>query len=420
VSVSNCRFSVDSDYNNAISGAGFSAGTFPQTMTNCTFEGYLSSSSLIFDGDVNATEGWTYSNVLFLNTKKPNNNGGIKIPRGTYIGCGFNNTGNLVTNKRVEFIGCTFTWDAYSLFSFSGTNYELARYINCTFKGGTSSAFYFSALTKGRVELLNNFFEYPNALSTSAGIIDGYWYNVTGGTLLLDGNRFKSNLAMKAVDAPSITSDAFQIIVKNNTLEENITYVVDQTQMQNFSNNTINGAIDPYDWATSVPSKGFYKLGKQIRNTNMLTSGFMGWICAKEGFLDTYSSWSASTNYTWNNRITVNGYVYYCTNRLGGKSTKIAPTFPTGPMYTTVSDTKGMNGWTSKSYAVGDIVLPSSSEGIYYYECTTAGNSATTEPVWDGKSSVTDGTVIWTKRLIIIWRLLGPAGAVFKQYGQIF
>lgn len=419
VSVSNCRFTVDSDYSTAITGAGFGAGTFPQTMTNCTFEGYLSSSSLIFDGDVNAAEGWTYSNVLFLNTKKPNNNGGIKIPNGTYIGCGFNNTGNLVTYKNVEFMGCIFTWDSYNLFSFTGSNNDLARYINCTFKGGTSSAFYFSALTKGRFELINNYFEYPNATSTSLGVIDGFWSNVTGGTLLLDGNRFKSNLDMKAVNAPGVTSDAFQVMAKNNTFEGNTTYVVDQTQMQYFSNNTINDVIDPYDWATVAPSKGFYKLGKQIRNTNMLTSGYIGWVCAKEGFLDIYSSWSASTNYNWNTRITVNGYVYYCTNRLGGKSSKTAPTFPTSPLNTVVSDTKGMTGWISKNYAVGDIILPTSSDGTYYYECTTAGTSGTTEPAWGGKDNVTDGAVVWTKRLTVIWKLLGPAGAIFKLYGQI-
>jgi hypothetical protein len=416
VTVSNCSFSFDLDYSNSVLPAGFNAGLFPQTMTNCSFDGYLGSSYVCFTGDNNATEGWTYTNVLFNNTRKPNGNSSLGLTRGTYIGCKFNNPGRLWPNKRVELIECTFTWDGQNLFEYSGN--ELSRFFSCTFNGGSSTAFYFSAQTQGRVELINNIFEYNNSSSTTQGFIDGYWGNVTGGTLLMDGNRFKSNLVMKVINAPNITSDAFQIIFKNNTIEGNLTYVVDQTQMSGFANNVINGTIDPYDWATAAPTSGFYKLGKQFKNLNMNTDGFMGWICTKEGFLNSYSDWVPSTNYSLYNRITVNGYVYYCTNRLGGKSAKVAPNFPTIPTYSTVSDNAGMTGWSAKSYSVGDVILPTSSNGTYFYECTKAGTAGTKEPTW-GAGTVTDGTVVWSQRYVIVWKLLGATGGIFKQFGHL-
>ncbi|MFD0829822.1 right-handed parallel beta-helix repeat-containing protein [Neobacillus sp. M.A.Huq-85] len=416
VSVSNCKFTVDTDYNNAITGAGFSAGTYPQTMTGCTFEGSLGSSSVIFNGDVNAAEGWSYNNILFLNTKKiMNNNGGIKIPRGTYTNCRFNNTGNLAANKYVEFIGCTFTWDGYSLFSFS--NNELARFINCTFNGRSNTAFYFSAQTEGRVELLNNLFDYSNAISTSSGMIDGYWWNVTGGTLLVDGNRFKSNLAMKAINCPSPTPDQFKIIFVNNTLEDNITLSVDNTQMPLFQNNTINGVIDPYNWSASIPTTGYFKLGKQILNSKMATDGFMGWVCTVEGFSDTFPAWQASKGYNWGEKISINGYVYYSTVS-NGKSSATIPVFPTAPLYSTVKDIAGIPIWTANAkHSIGDKVLPTKDEGSYY-ECTSAGTSGSIEPAWGTSSTITDGTAIWTKRNIQVWKLVGGT-AVFKKFGTL-
>lgn len=415
VTVSNCKFTVDQDYNNAISGAGFYAGTYPQTMTNCIFDGYLASSSLIFNGDVNAIEGWTYSNILFNNTKKAtNNNGGIKIPRGTFMNCRFTNTGILYTNKFVEFFGCSFKWDGYNLFGIS--NNELARFVNCTFNGGSSPAFYFSAVSDSRVELINNIFDYTNAASSSSGIIDGYWVNVTGGVLLVDGNNFKSNLAMKAINCPSSTPDQFNITFINNTLEGNITYIVDKTQMPSFRENTIGGVLDPYNWSASVPTNGYFKLGQQIFNRNMSTDGFIGWVCTKEGFADTFPNWQASKTYNTADKILVNGYVYYSTI-WNGKTSATIPLFPTSPQYSTVKDIAGILPWNAnKMYSIGDKVLPTP-ETNYYYECTKSGTSGPNEPTW-GSTSVSDGSVVWTKSSIQIWKLVGKT-AEFKKFGTL-
>lgn len=416
VSVSNCKFTVDSDYSSAISGAGFYAGTYPQTMTSCMFEGSLGSSSVIFNGDANATEGWSYTNILFLNTKKPvNNNGGIKIPRGTFTNCRFNNPGILFPNKRVDFIGCTFTWDGYNLFSFSSN--ELARFENCIFSGGSNTAFYFSAVTQGRVELINNLFEYQSATSTSSGIIDGYWKNITGGTLVVDRNRFKSNLAMKAINLPSISPDLFQIVFINNTLEGNLTFLVDNSQMPTFENNTINGVKDPYDWSTSIPKTGYYKLGEQILNKNLATDNFMGWVCVLEGFADTYPSWQASKTYNEADKISVNGYVYYSTV-WNASTSNIMPVFPNFPLYSTVKDVAGIPIWKANTkYNIGDKVLPSNMTNSYY-ECTSAGTSGITEPAWGNAATVNDGFVIWIKKAIQIWKLVGGQ-ASFKKFGPL-
>jgi len=53
----------------------------------------------------------------------------------------------------------------------------------------------------------------------------------------------------------------------------------------------------------------------------------------------------------------------------------------------------------STAYSLGDYVTPTTLNN-FIYECTTAGTSGTTEPVWpttDG-ATVTDGTVEWTCR----------------------
>jgi len=57
----------------------------------------------------------------------------------------------------------------------------------------------------------------------------------------------------------------------------------------------------------------------------------------------------------------------------------------------------------SKVYAVGDCVRPTTaqSESTLYYECTTSGTSAASEPKWPstpGKYTYPDGTVVWTCR----------------------
>jgi Domain of unknown function (DUF2341). len=54
----------------------------------------------------------------------------------------------------------------------------------------------------------------------------------------------------------------------------------------------------------------------------------------------------------------------------------------------------------STAYSAGTLVKPTAGSNSFFYECTTAGTSGTTEPAWpttDG-ATVTDGTVTWAAR----------------------
>ncbi len=53
--------------------------------------------------------------------------------------------------------------------------------------------------------------------------------------------------------------------------------------------------------------------------------------------------------------------------------------------------------WASGTYAVGDVVKPSTFNGLVA-KCTTAGTTGTVEPTWPtaAGATVTDGTAVWT------------------------
>ena len=61
----------------------------------------------------------------------------------------------------------------------------------------------------------------------------------------------------------------------------------------------------------------------------------------------------------------------------------------------------GATAWVaSTAYALGDIVVPTTSNG-FWYECTTAGTSAAGEPTWPTTEgdTVADNTATWTCRI---------------------
>ncbi len=100
-----------------------------------------------------------------------------------------------------------------------------------------------------------------------------------------------------------------------------------------------------------------------------------------------------------------NNYIYRC--KVAGTSGTTQPTWPT-TIEATVDDDAGATTWlASTAYALDDLVLPTVANG-YYYKCTTAGTSGTTEPTWPTTegATVTDGTVVWTCYKIVTWECL--------------
>ncbi len=64
------------------------------------------------------------------------------------------------------------------------------------------------------------------------------------------------------------------------------------------------------------------------------------------------------------------------------------------------ADYNGYPKWRRETvYTTSDYVIPTNFNG-YYYQCTTAGTSGTTEPVWPENSgaTVTDNGVVWTRQ----------------------
>ena len=116
-------------------------------------------------------------------------------------------------------------------------------------------------------------------------------------------------------------------------------------------------------------------------------------------------TWAASTSCSIGDAVipsTANGCWYECT--VAGTSGPNEPAWTTTPG-DTVDDDNGIAAWAaSTSYSVGDAVVPTTANG-YWYECTTAGTSDSTEPTWSTTpgDTITDGSVVWTCRKIVTW-----------------
>lgn len=165
------------------------------------------------------------------------------------------------------------------------------------------------------------------------------------------------------------------------------------------------------------PTSGYFKKGKLIQSVSPTAGGYFGWICLTTGYADN-TAWGASTTYYKNDRIKVGSNVYVARN--SGKSAKTTPSFP-APIEAIVEDKVGIVNWTANATKVlGDLIVPTIANGRYY-ECTTAGTTGATEPTTfplTENSTVTDGTVVWTARKIIVWENVGGI-ATFKPYGLI-
>lgn len=102
-----------------------------------------------------------------------------------------------------------------------------------------------------------------------------------------------------------------------------------------------------------------------------------------------------------------------------GQSGGTQPTWPTSSGATvTDSNPSGTTIWAaSTAYALNAIVVPTTANG-FYYVCTTAGTSGTTQPTWatTNSSTTTDNTVVWTAHQIAVWQ---EAGFFWNSFDRI-
>jgi len=137
-----------------------------------------------------------------------------------------------------------------------------------------------------------------------------------------------------------------------------------------------------------------------------------------------YPRWKATTSYSAANPPNkilptgMNGRFYICTH--SGTSGTLEPKEWRDHGETqdgTVIWKAGI--WQKQAtYAVGDLVVPTTPNG-YFYRCATPGTSGTTEPSWTtiGSATLTDGSVQWTRLLVYLSNQIGT-GTQENGYGK--
>lgn len=275
--LSNSEITVDSDHylSNTSSEGGTSIITFgavPQTFQNVHITGYGPKSGALTTVNSASVDPWMMDNVSFTDTKHPDNIT-TGLPPGIYTGCRFVRPGNLAvintsnTTALYEFNGCRFTWDGYNLFGTPATQgSSTVKFDNCNFYAtGNSICMYWYTFT-GRLIMLNNTFDYPAAASTSNPILQ-LTANFAPTSVLIAGNVFKSNLALKVLDASNANLTSTSFIFRDNVLDT-VTVVLQNTHIR--MGNVINGAVDPHLRSTTAnrPSSGLYA-GYQYYDTTI-------------------------------------------------------------------------------------------------------------------------------------------------------
>lgn len=101
----------------------------------------------------------------------------------------------------------------------------------------------------------------------------------------------------------------------------------------------------------------------------------------------------------WNSAMTDGDAILDVLEAANASTATVTPYFETTNGITKLDTTKKYpDQWkASTTYAVGDIVHPSTNNG-YFYRCTTAGASNSTEPTWGTTlaGTTTDNAATWT------------------------
>lgn len=162
-----------------------------------------------------------------------------------------------------------------------------------------------------------------------------------------------------------------------------------------------------------------YERSKLIYNSAPVIGGAVGWINVRTG---KYApTWQERTIYNLGDIVISsvnNGHIYECVeNGISGVS---EPTFPTATN-SAVFDKKNSAIWIpNRVYKVDDIVTATNGSELYYYRCTIAGTSGTTEPDWTqvAGTSISDGSARWQVYKTVKWKEVGVSCS-FRDFGTI-
>lgn len=329
VLLDNCSFLNDIDYNSSFSGLGstLTFSTEPQTLSNCTIEGGGAKGNSLTWLSNTTKNGWQFTNVSFVNSKHQQSIV-TSLPPGNYSGCRFKNPGPIstISNPQADyqFKNCSFEWDGYTLLTFDQNKKIAILHISDSFFTSKENMAFLFRDVGGEVVLNNNTFNY-NPTNTGT-MIDFWWPTFVGRSFIMDGNIFKSNKVMKAINANDPKSASIEIVFSNNVVKiAKVEILEHQNHLK--INNYIDGILDPYYKQTSPPTSGNYRRGQIIYNTNPVSGSFIGWVATVSGTAED-TAWAADTSYLIYSFVYSNGKVYK--SNTAGKSGQVAPSHTSG------------------------------------------------------------------------------------------
>lgn len=239
IKVSNCSFFNGNDFLNASinPGSPLSLHNSPQSISNCSFEGYGTEPLIFVPNKIG--NGWKFTDVSFFNNINPRGQI-LRLPPGKYTNCSFEKTGRIAVGtggllEKYTFESCQFNWEDYDQFYIGPNNYVDLSIYSCFFKGASHTALYIKGIWN-LINISNNIFEYSNSLSSEQII---KFNNASAHSVLIAGNRFISNIPM-SIDLERLSTN--ETIIKDNILQ-NVNILFGEKNIK--INNIIDGILYP-------------------------------------------------------------------------------------------------------------------------------------------------------------------------------
>jgi len=324
VEVESCKFLNDADKLNSLSNTlrfTLDIKQEPQTFIDCIFEGqdvdYLS----YVASNATFKQGWVFQNCRFKNTKNPN------FIAGKYLNCEFTDLTSPINLSRnndgtnsLELRGCKFnsTDNNNAMFTLGTIRSFVMK--DCVIEKTSGYVFTIQAISN-EVIINDNIIKITNDVLPRA--VMTFESSFTGNYISVDNNFIlATNSTQVAVDNKTTNNPVF--VIRNNNLKKT---TVTRNGKEVVIGNIIDGVIDPYFKSASAPTSLYWKAGQIIQNTSLTSGGYIGWVCTTDGTANN-QAWVATTPYTVNTVVNVNGKVYKCT--VAGTSSSIAPSHTTG------------------------------------------------------------------------------------------